>query len=778
MKKRPQELEPTAGAEFDPHADRLREECGVFGIFGHPDAAAVTALGLHALQHRGQEAAGIVTFDGKRFHSERRLGLVGDTFARREVIDRLPGNTAVGHVRYSTTGETVLRNVQPLFAELEGGGFAIGHNGNLTNGIALRRNLVHEGAMMQSTTDTEVILHLVARARRNRFVDRFIEGLRQLEGAYAFVGLTNKKLVGARDPLGIRPLVIGKLDGCPILASETCALDIIGAQYVRDVENGEVVVFDEDGAQSHKPFPPMAARPCIFEYVYFSRPDSIVGGRNVYDVRKTMGAELAREAPAPADVIVPVPDSGVPAAIGFAQESGIPYELGIIRNHYVGRTFIQPTQADPRPGRAHEALGQSRRGRGQTHRPDRRLDRARHHLAQDRADDARCRRHGSAFPHRLAADQASGLLRHRHARARQVAGRHPRSGRHAGVYRRGFARFPVGRRHLSRHGLREARSGAPAIHRPLLHRRLPDGAHRPRRARGEPAAIVAAGGSDLASDAKSLEVVTGRTLSRPVSRRWARHDDANEQSCPTPKSPAKSRSSPAPRAASARRWRWNSPQAGAHVVAVARTVGGLEELDDKIKAAGGSATLVPLDMKDSDGIARLALALNERYQRLDVLVGNAGILTTPSPLGHIEQKAWDDIIAVNVTANWQLIRLFDPLLKLSDAGRAVFVTSGLAAMARAYFGAYAVSKAALEVLVRTLRRRMRRHQCARQSVQPRPDAHAHDGDRVSRRRSGNAADAGRGRQVHRAAVHARLQRKRQGLRFPREEVFGVQAAPS
>jgi amidophosphoribosyltransferase len=248
-------------------------------------------------------------------------------------------------VRYSTTGETVLRNVQPLFAELEGGGFAIGHNGNLTNGIKLRRDLVHEGAMMQSTTDTEVILHLVARARRNRFIDRFIEGLRQLEGAYAFVGLTNKKLVGARDPLGIRPLVIGKLDGCPILASETCALDIIGAQYVRDVENGEVVIFDEDGAQSHKPFPPMAARPCIFEYVYFSRPDSIVGGRNVYDVRKTMGAELAREAPAKADVIVPVPDSGVPAAIGFAQESGIPYELGIIRNHYVGRTFIQPTQS-------------------------------------------------------------------------------------------------------------------------------------------------------------------------------------------------------------------------------------------------------------------------------------------------------------------------------------------------------------------------------------------------------------------------------------------------
>jgi amidophosphoribosyltransferase len=328
----------------DHDGDRLREECGVFGIFGHPDAAAITALGLHALQHRGQEAAGIVTFDGKRFHSERRLGLVGDNFSRREVIDRLPGMTAIGHVRYSTTGETILRNVQPLFAELEGGGFAIGHNGNLTNGITLRRMLVHEGAMMQSTTDTEVILHLVARARRNRFVDRFIEGLRQLEGAYSFVGLTNKKLVGARDPLGIRPLVLGRLDGCPILASETCALDIIGAKFVRDVENGEVVVFDEDGAHTHKPFPPTAPRPCIFEYIYFARPDSVIGGRNIYDVRKAMGAQLATEAPADADVVIPVPDSGVPAAIGYAQASGIPYELGITRNHYVGRTFIEPTQ--------------------------------------------------------------------------------------------------------------------------------------------------------------------------------------------------------------------------------------------------------------------------------------------------------------------------------------------------------------------------------------------------------------------------------------------------
>ena len=251
--------------ELDMNADRLREECGVFGIFGHPDSAAITALGLHALQHRGQEAAGIVSFDGKRFHSERRMGLVGDAFSRREVIDRLPGLAAVGHVRYSTTGETILRNVQPLFAELDPFGFAIGHNGNLTNGLSLRRQLVHDGAIMQSTSDTEVILHLVARSNKPRFVDRFIEGLRQIEGAYSFVGLTNKKLVGARDPLGIRPLVLGMLDGCPILTSETCALDIIGAKYVRDIENGEVVIFDETGAHSHKPFPPMAPRPCIFE---------------------------------------------------------------------------------------------------------------------------------------------------------------------------------------------------------------------------------------------------------------------------------------------------------------------------------------------------------------------------------------------------------------------------------------------------------------------------------------------------------------------------------
>ena len=317
----------------------------MFGIFGHPDAAAITALGLHALAapRPGSRRHRLVRWQQVSLRAPARP-------RRRHLLpprrDRpLPGTTAIGHVRYSTTGETILRNVQPLFAELNAGGFAVGHNGNLTNGLTLRRELVRNGAMMQSTTDTEVILHLVAQSKRNRFIDRFIEALRVIEGAYSLVSMTNKKLIGARDPLGIRPLVMGELDGCPILASETCALDIIGAKYVRDVEPGEVIVFDEYGAQSHKPHPPVPPRPCIFEYIYFSRPDSIVGGRSVYDVRKAMGAELARESHVEADVVVPVPDSGVPAALGYSQECGVPFELGIIRNHYVGRTFIQPTQS-------------------------------------------------------------------------------------------------------------------------------------------------------------------------------------------------------------------------------------------------------------------------------------------------------------------------------------------------------------------------------------------------------------------------------------------------
>ena len=327
------------------YGDSLREECGVFGIFGHEDAAALTTLGLHALQHRGQEAAGIVSFDGKNFFAERRLGLVSDHFTKPSVLDGLQGNAAVGHVRYSTTGETILRNVQPLFADLTGGGFAIAHNGNLTNALTLREELVKNGSIFQSTSDTETILQLVARSKRGNTLSRFTDALFQIEGAYALVVMTNKKLIGARDPLGIRPLVIGQLDGAYILASETCALDIIGAKFIREVENGEIVVITEQGLESIKPFPPMAPRPCIFEYIYFARPDSVVNGQSVYDCRKAFGRKLAEESHIDADVVIPVPDSGVPAAIGYGEASGVPFELGIIRNHYVGRTFIEPTQS-------------------------------------------------------------------------------------------------------------------------------------------------------------------------------------------------------------------------------------------------------------------------------------------------------------------------------------------------------------------------------------------------------------------------------------------------
>ena len=324
--------------------DRLKEECGVFGIFGHPDASALTALGLHALQHRGQEAAGIVSFDGAHFQAERRLGLVGDNFSKRNIIERLGGESAVGHVRYSTTGDTIMRNVQPLFAEHSRGGFAICHNGNLTNAITLRKELVQDGAIFQSTSDTEVILHLLARSRKREFIERFTEAVLQIEGAFALTCLTNKKLVGIRDPLGIRPLLLGRLGESWVLASETCAFDIIGAEFIREIENGEIVVITENGIESYHPFPKLAPRPCIFEYIYFSRPDSIIGGKSVYEVRKNMGEQLAMESGVEADVIIPIPDSGVPAAIGYSQKSGIPFELGIIRNHYVGRTFIEPEQ--------------------------------------------------------------------------------------------------------------------------------------------------------------------------------------------------------------------------------------------------------------------------------------------------------------------------------------------------------------------------------------------------------------------------------------------------
>jgi amidophosphoribosyltransferase len=327
-----------------PFSDKFQEECAVFGVFGRTDAGALTVLGLHALQHRGQEAAGIVTYDGMQFIAERHPGLVGDVFGKNSVYaQKLKGTQAVGHTRYSTTGGSNARNIQPMYADLAGGGIAIAHNGNLTNARALRTDLVREGAIFQSTSDTETIIHLMARSQCNPVVDRLIDALLQVHGAYSLVALTSRKLIGARDPFGVRPLVLGKLDGSPILASETCALDIIGADFVRDVEPGEIIVATKDGIESYHPFRAVPRRFCVFEYVYFARPDSTVEGRNVYEVRKHIGEELAREAPVSADMVIPVPDSGVPAALGFAAQSGIPFELGIIRNHYVGRTFIEPS---------------------------------------------------------------------------------------------------------------------------------------------------------------------------------------------------------------------------------------------------------------------------------------------------------------------------------------------------------------------------------------------------------------------------------------------------
>lgn len=325
--------------------DRFQDECGVFGVFEHKDAAALTVLGLHALQHRGQEAAGIVTYDGTEFRAERHSGLVGDNFTGRDVIDRLAGDRAIGHNRYSTQGNSSTHNIQPLFAEFAGGGFAVAHNGNLTNALTLQGMLQQRGSIFQSTSDTEIILHLIATSDRGPLVERVIDALGQVEGAYSLVCLSEKKMIGCRDPLGVRPLVLGDLDGTVVLASETCALDIIGARHVRDVEPGEMVVVTPEGIESRRPFPAAKSRFCIFEYVYFARPDSIVGNHGVYEVRKKIGEELAREAPAAADLIVPVPDSGTPAAIGFAEGSGIPFDLGITRNHYVGRTFIEPTDA-------------------------------------------------------------------------------------------------------------------------------------------------------------------------------------------------------------------------------------------------------------------------------------------------------------------------------------------------------------------------------------------------------------------------------------------------
>ncbi len=331
-----------ASAEFL-DADHLHEECGVFGVYGHPEAAALAALGLHALQHRGQEAAGIVAYDGEQFNAHRGMGQVSDNFSSKEVIGRLRGRAAIGHVRYATTGEVAMRNVQPLFADFAFGGLAICHNGNLTNSYKLRRRLVHRGSLFQSTSDTEVIVHLIATSLKETVVDRLIDALRQIQGAYSLVALSQDEIIGVRDPLGVRPLVLGQLGDAWILASETCALDIIGADFVRDVEAGEIVIIGAGGVRSLMPFGRHDSRFCVFEHIYFARPDSVVEGTSVYEARKRIGRELARESHVDADMVVPVPDSGVPAALGYSQELGIPFELGIIRNHYVGRTFIEPT---------------------------------------------------------------------------------------------------------------------------------------------------------------------------------------------------------------------------------------------------------------------------------------------------------------------------------------------------------------------------------------------------------------------------------------------------
>ena len=325
--------------------DKPREECGVFGVSECEEASSLVALGLHALQHRGQEGCGIVSFDGKNFHSEKRQGLIGDHFTNPEVIKKLPGKSAVGHNRYSTTGDVSLRNIQPFFADLYGGGISLAHNGNLTNSLELRDALVKDGAIFRTTSDTEIIVQLIAKSKRSKMIDKIIDTLFQIQGGYALVMITNKKMIGLRDPFGIRPLVLGKLGKSYIFASETCALDIIGAKFVREVENGEIIVIENGELNSIKPFPLMKARPCAFEYIYFARPDSLLNGECAYEYRKKMGEELAKETDLEADFVVPVPDSGVPAALGFSQYTKKRFELGLIRNHYVGRTFIEPTQS-------------------------------------------------------------------------------------------------------------------------------------------------------------------------------------------------------------------------------------------------------------------------------------------------------------------------------------------------------------------------------------------------------------------------------------------------
>jgi amidophosphoribosyltransferase len=329
--------------------DKFHEECAVMGVYGHPEAANMVYLGLYALQHRGQESCGIVSSDGKGLTSHRQMGLVADVF-KEEVIKRLEGPSAIGHNRYSTTGQSHLKNAQPFVVEYSQGPIAISHNGNLVNGAVLREELEQAGSIFQSTSDTEVIIHLIATSKETTLMGRIIEALARARGAYSLLFLTLDRMIAARDPYGFRPLVLGRFKdgknrGAYVVASETCALDLIEAEHVRDVEPGEIITFGPDGMESLKPFPPAPHAKCIFEYIYFARPDSNLFGHNVYQVRKALGRQLARESRVEADLVTPVPDSGVPAAIGYAEESGIPLEFGLIRNHYVGRTFIEPSQS-------------------------------------------------------------------------------------------------------------------------------------------------------------------------------------------------------------------------------------------------------------------------------------------------------------------------------------------------------------------------------------------------------------------------------------------------
>ena len=399
--------------------DRFHDHCGVCGVFGHPEAAKMAYLGLYALQHRGQESAGIVSSDGRELHLEKSMGLVADIF-QPEVLARLPGDAALGHTRYSTAGDTSLMNAQPIVIDCNKGKLALGHNGNLPSAAKWRRTLEHRGSIFQTTSDTEVIVHLVARSQARNLSGALADALNQVEGAYSLLVLTRDEMYALRDPRGFRPLALGQLDGAWVVASETCAFDLIGATYVRDVEPGEMLRITRAGIESLHFAPEKPLQQCIFEHVYFARPDSLVFGRVVEQSREMLGRLLAREHRVPADVVVPVPDSGVPAAVGYSQESGVPFRMGLIRNHYVGPHVHRAAAIDPRFRREAEAQSRARTAARQARRAGRRFHRARHDQPQDRAHGARSRRGRSAHAHQLPAHDFAVLLRRGHADARGI----------------------------------------------------------------------------------------------------------------------------------------------------------------------------------------------------------------------------------------------------------------------------------------------------------------------------------------------------------------------